>query len=110
MRVKYHKIPKVEKSVCTAEQMIAYNIAWRNQYLLSDYEKAENKKQLAVDTTKQMMSNYRNAYDYTGKYNEEAIEYALLHGIETYASTKCRVLFHYSEVSEMFPIPEGNVF
>lgn len=108
MRAKYHKIPKVEKSVCTAEQMIAYNLAFYNHYLFSDYGKAENKKQWTVDTTKQMMSNYRNAYDYTGKYNEEAIEYALLHGIETYAGTKCRVLFHYSEVSEIFPIPEGD--
>lgn len=27
--MKYHKIPNVEKSVCTAEQMIAYNIAFR---------------------------------------------------------------------------------
>ena len=109
MRVKYHKIPKVEKSVCTAEQMIAYNIAWRNQYLLSDYEKAEDKRQWAVDTTKHMMANYRNAYDYTDKYNEEAIEYALLHGIENYAGKKCPVFFQYSEVSEMFPILEGDV-
>ncbi len=27
--MKYHKIPNVEKSVCSAEQMIAYNIAFR---------------------------------------------------------------------------------
>ena len=26
--IKYHKIPKVEKSVCTAEQKIAYNYAF----------------------------------------------------------------------------------
>ena len=27
--MKYHKIRKIEKTVCAAEQMIAYNIAFR---------------------------------------------------------------------------------
>lgn len=29
MKLQYHKIRGVEKAICTAEQKIAYNIAWR---------------------------------------------------------------------------------
>ena len=29
MKLQYHKIRGVDKSVCTAEQKIAYNMAWR---------------------------------------------------------------------------------
>ena len=48
--MKYHKIPKVEKNICTAEQMIAYNIAFRIHINHGDeYEDAKKVTAICAD-------------------------------------------------------------
>lgn len=77
--MKYHKIKGVDKSVCTAEQKIAYNLAFANrEYVIRagyDTATAANK----------IVELYQNGYDYKpGKYDIDAIFSALLSGLNDY--------------------------
>lgn len=91
--MKTHKIRGVEKSVCTAEQMIAYNIAFANIYV--------NGLDAAA-----AMSLYRNSAGYSGRYNDEAIEAALFAGADAYRA-KPFIAYRYDQIGEAFPLPEG---
>ena len=83
MERKYHKIPNVALEVCTAEQKIAYNLAfaygdlYRKEYhrMPMQFQKAE----VITAAARKMSELYRMGYDYKpGKFNEDMIHSALL--------------------------------
>lgn len=105
-----HKIPKIDKAVCSAEQKIAYNIAFRVhinhgdsfQSLPTEAAKSEAKGKLI----RLYMENYQQSYDYKpGRYNEDAIFVALNQGLQEYLE-KPFIASNYESIGRAFPIPE----
>lgn len=89
--MKTHKIRGVEKSVCTAEQVIAYNLAFA--YCRVNKWSAET-----------AMRIYRSSAGYSGRYNDEAIEAALTAGAEAYRA-KPFIAYRYDQIGAAFPLP-----
>lgn len=107
--MKYHKIPKVDKSVCTAEQMIAYNIAFRLHISYADQFKKVNAvnpgaaRADCADLAMEGLKNYKAAYSYKpGKYDEDAIFSALLAGLYDYLSD-FHIFSSYEDIGRAFP-------
>ena len=107
--MKYHKIRGVEKETCTAEQMIAYNAAFRLHISFQDeFDKvnAEAPGNAQADCLKLVqiaMKQYRNQYDYKpGQYDEDAIESALRAGIYDYMC-KPFIGSNYTQIGKAFP-------
>lgn len=108
--MKYHKIPKVEKSVCTAEQKIAYNYAstyadryrdtWKNtadQYC--EFQKSE----FVHEAVEWCMKLMRDNAEIQRKYDIDAIFCALNAGMRNYFEAKYSILTSYEEIGKMFP-------
>lgn len=114
MKLQYHKIRGVDKSVCTAEQKIAYNMASRiygdirfakawQQYdsgkvpafLQNDWE---SKAIRTYFTTWQRDYNKASAH-----YNEDAIFSALRAGLHDFICHHAPIFTTYREVGQAFP-------
>lgn len=105
MAIKYHKIPKVDKAVCTAEQKIAYNFAFADcDCLLRLVEdgKIRNAAE-AVNTIFRLhdMETICSKYDIDGVFS------ALMAGIEqymkNYAARHDFLFTSYEEIGKAFP-------
>lgn len=112
MKLKYHKIPKVEKSVCTAEQMVAYNAAWRiceryNARRQWKNESAEVSGIARADYIMQLVHHCMKEISYDAKivekYDVNAIESALRNGMKNYLEESKAVFSSYEEIGEIFP-------
>lgn len=107
--MKYHKIPNVDKSICTAEQKVAYNIATRLDFLREDFKQLNTinpgeAKRSCTKLAEYGMWLYRQAYSYKpGKYNEDAIFSALLAGIYDYMTGHKFIATSYDEIGKAFP-------
>lgn len=115
MKMQYHKIRNVEKSICTAEQMIAYNIA--SDYIKSDFEYLfeKVKKQYpqleleaeeiitscGMDLIHKWISYYKKHYSNT-KYNIDAIQCCLNAGLREYLLHP-QIFTSYEAVGKAFP-------
>lgn len=114
MKLQYRKIRGVDKAICTAEQKIAYNMAWRiygdvrfakswQQYdsgkvpafLQNDWESKAIREYF---TTWQRDYNKASAY-----YNEDAIFSALRAGLHGYIANHGPILTTYEEIGQAFP-------
>ena len=107
--MKYHKIPNVEKSVCTAEQKIAYNIAFQLYISYADQFKKVNAVNSGAaradcdDLARKGLEWYKMAYSYKpGKYDEDAIFSALLAGLYDYLSDS-HIFTNYEDIGRAFP-------
>lgn len=110
MKLKYHKIKNIPLEVCTAEQKIAYNLAFSN---ISIIEKTYNKCMTGIQKSSVVseavnlcMNQWANSYDYESrqkKYNIDAIFSALMAGMERYINEKYHILNSYEEIGKMFP-------
>lgn len=107
MKLKYHKIKNIPLEVCTAEQKIAYNLAFSN---ISIIEKTYNKctteiqkSSVISEAVNLCMKQWTNSYDYESRYNIDAIFSALMAGMERYINEKYHILNSYEEIGEMFP-------
>ena len=109
MERKYHKIPKVALEVCTAEQKIAYNLAFSHGdlYRKEFYRMPMQfqKEEIITTAARRMIELYRLGYDYKpGKYNEDMIFSALVAGLESYFNfNKSGVVASYEDIGKIFP-------
>ena len=106
--MKLHKIPRVDMSMCCAEQKIAYNMAFRANISFGDKFKSlsteEEKAAMADKIADVEMKCYRDAYNYKpNKYNEDAILKALKAGLKAYLE-KPFIASNFAEVSAAFPL------
>lgn len=105
--MKYHKIKNVEKSVCTCEQKIAYNVAFSNYDLFQKQYKAQvvqiHKSDIAFEFVNFCMRQIMRNESIAKKYNIDAIQCALNAGAENYLSAKYHILSSYEEIGKMFP-------
>ena len=110
--MKYHKIYGVALEVCTAEQKIAYNIAFRRHIshqerfdALESMGASESAKSEAISRLCQLgLENFRMSYGYKpGRFDEDAIMAALHAGLRSYLESKHQILGSYEEIGKMFP-------
>ena len=117
MKLKYHKIRNVPKEVCTAEQMIAYNMAWRAHISFQDdYDRAKTISAICVDDVVQQAIAYHLMVwerDYcspdgshykksNAKLNIDAIKACLQAGMKGYFE-KHFIASDYDRVGKAFP-------
>lgn len=106
--MKYHKIKNIPLTVCTAEQKIAYNLAfsWR-EVVKRNYGEmpcAFQKSDVLHQFIHMMIKGYKSAYDYKpGRYDIDAIFCALNAGMEKYINSEYSILNSYEEIGKMFP-------
>ena len=106
--MKYHKIRNVEMNVCTAEQKIAYNLAfmWHDtiKRVYNANETAGNKRACITDAVHKIIELYQQGYDYKpNKYDIDAIFCALMYGLEDYIKNDFEILTSYEQIGKMFP-------
>lgn len=110
MKLKYHKIKNIPLEVCTAEQKIAYNLAFSvSDITKKAYEKCNTglqKSEVIAESVDLCMKSWTSAYDYESrqkKYNIDAIFSALMAGMERYINEKYHILNSYEKIGKMFP-------
>ena len=108
--MKYHKIPRVDKSVCTAEQKIAYNYAetYCYEYRKTWKESAHKyfgfqRKEFIAEAVAWCMKLMKNNKKIVEKYDLDAIQSALNAGMENYFNGAYGILGSYEEIGETFP-------
>lgn len=102
----YHKIRNVEKSVCTAEQKIAYNCAFLifedSRYnWLGNKDKARSV--LAYHETRAIAEHIERLAKSGCKYNLDAAQCALNAGLHDYIFGKYHILNNYEDIGKAFP-------
>jgi hypothetical protein len=112
--MKLHKIPGVDKDVCTCEQKIAYNLAFRIHInYWNEWENAkdsgEAERELCLDDLViRAMLGYDalNAVAGTGKrYDRHAVKAALSAGLEKYLD-RFFIADSYEQIGRAFPAAE----
>lgn len=101
----YHKIKGVEKTICTAEQKIAYNLAFSNYY---DFKKEYDLQVLQIyksDILNEFVQFCMKTWSCTdsGKFDNDAIFCALNAGAKMYFEAKYHILSSYEAIGKMFP-------
>lgn len=106
MKMKAGKIQRVDKSICTAEQKIAYNYAFswhsilRKLYCNSELT-AIQKSELLQDIVNSILASMKeNEID--KKYNVDLIIHCFRNGVEKYANG-FEVLSSYEQIGKAFP-------
>lgn len=106
--MKYHGIRGIKKEVCTAEQKIAYNLAFAwYDIALKQYSKLPmqfQKSALVEEYVRKMVSDFQRTYgDSPKEYDIDAIFCALMGGFENYIKAGCPICKSFEEVGKMFP-------
>lgn len=102
--MKMHKIPKIDKNICTCEQKIAYNYAfmWRNT--LEKIRKSDNMQTVKDEAYQKIIDNVINSIQENGidkRYNIDAIIHCFRNGIKRYMEG-FEILFSYEEIGKTF--------
>lgn len=108
MKLRYNSIQGIDKKTCTAEQKIAYNLAFRCYITYQDSYKALGsnfaKSRAIIDMVNDAIKKYCAAYDYVpNKYNLDGIKAALQAGLRSYMEKNGPIASSYKEIGEMFP-------
>ena len=101
MKLKTHKIPGIEKEVCTAEQKIAYNLAFAHYTSIQDAPTAA--EALATACHRRDISLKELQKNGT-RYNIDAIFCAYNAGIMDYTKSKYHIFTSYEEIGNAFPL------
>lgn len=104
----YHKIRGIDKNICTAEQKLAYNIAFRIS-IDARYNWAQDASAAARSaaehsaTADYLLIWTRDHADAARKYNTDAIFCALRAGLHDYLISGAPIATSYDQVGRMFP-------
>lgn len=105
MKIKVNKIRNVEKSVCFAEQKIAYNYAFMWRTALEKIRNSDVEPSATTDKYQQIINYVIEGIQEKGidkKYNIDAIIHCFKNGIENYLNGYS-VLSSYDEIGRAFP-------
>lgn len=104
--MKYTAIPGIKKTVCTAEQKIAANLAVRyRSYIKSAYDSAASgiqKSEIIRAAVRGLCNSFSRDYPNT-KYNLDAIFCALGAGLEDFIKGSTIFFSSFEEVGAAFP-------
>ena len=107
--MKTRKIRNVSKEVCTAEQKIAYNMAFRAHISYGDKFKAAtngvDKSQIAKEVRDIEIADFMRNHGEEG-FNIDAIFVALNQGLKDYLA-KPFIATDYEQIGKVFSIPYG---
>lgn len=110
MPIKYHKITKVEKAICTAEQKIAYNYAstyadrYRDTWKKSADKYCEfQKSDFVREAIEWCMKMLRTNAEIQRKYDIDGIFCALNAGMRNYFEAPYGIMTSYEEIGKTFP-------
>lgn len=92
----FHKIRGIEKTICTAEQKIAYN------YASADYDWAM-RSDMELWQYLDNVANRIKADEKMKKYDIDAIIHCLRNGFIDFCKSKYHILTSYEEIGNMFP-------
>lgn len=103
-----HKIRNIDKAVCTVEQKIAYNIAFRVH--IGYQEKFDKLREInpgeaniaCHDLTRLYIEEFKNLYP-NNKANLDAVFHCLMNGLYNYMC-KPFIAADYKTIGEAFPI------
>lgn len=103
--MKLHKIPGIDKNICTCEQKVAYNYAfmWRDsleKIYKSDASEAV-KSEAYQDIINYVISSLKE-HETDKKYNIDAIINCFRNGIKNYMEG-FSVLWNYEDIGKIFP-------
>lgn len=103
MTFKTHKIRNIDKSICCAEQKIAYNYAFSYRSIL---EKAKQNKKLqeTINQTINWMTKDFEREEINKRYNTKIILICYKTGIEKYLNG-FSILTNYKEIGNIFSFP-----
>lgn len=116
--LKTRKIRNVPKNVCTAEEKLAYNIAFRIEIGYGDLIrklKAQKKARIIISNfIWNLIRKYLNWYKEdcpNSKYNIDAVQVSLMRNLENYID-EYFIASDYETIGERFRIPrdEYNVY
>ena len=100
----YHKLRSVEKSVCTSEQKIAYNCAFRIWINYGDRITALPTAAAQDDAEKRVIKLYINELIRQGsRYNLDAVFCALNAGLHDYLFSDYHIMSSYADIGRAFP-------
>ena len=105
-KIKVHKIRGVDKNICSAEQKIAYNIAFaRRDTLIRRWKECHTefqRSEVFFDLINTELRLFRETYG--EKYNLDAVFIALNQGFKNYCE-KFFIARDYETIGKAFPIP-----
>ena len=106
MKMEYHKIRGIPLDVCTAEQKIAYNLAFEIS-INGERKYKEARKISAICADELLRDLIKGKFDswmrhYGGKYNDDAIHSCLLAGLAEYL-IKPFIATDYQSIGKAFP-------
>lgn len=104
--MKYHKIRNIPLTVCTAEQKIAYNLAFSNGHIFKkEFDRmpcAFQKNGVVTAAVKFCMKIWDNNEN-ASKYDIDSIFCALNAGMEDYIKNNCPIYASYEDIGMAFP-------
>ena len=105
--MKYHKIRNIPLTVCTAEQKIAYNLAFSNSHIFKkEFDRmpcAFQKSEVAAAAVRFCMKQWGYS-ESVNKYDIDAIFSALNAGMEDYIKNNCPIFASYENIGKAFPV------
>lgn len=102
--MKTHKIKNIDRSICTAEQKIAYNFAF-SDYTHIERVQREYSQAVASETAYRLRDIHIEELKRQGtRYNLDAIFCAYNAGIWDYIKLKYHILTTYEEIGKIFPV------
>lgn len=101
----YHKIYHINKTVCTAEQKIAYNYGFSYYDIFEKIKKNNNIQSVETETNKliDLIAKNMEQDNKINKYNIDAIVYCLRYSI-TNNIYHGQVFTNYSDIGKSFPL------
>lgn len=107
----YHKIPKVDKSICTKEQKIAYGLAWSLNVqcnIISGYAKWKEKGNHPDEYVNAVIKKADYFLHTCTEYTQyPVVEKIFKNGIKNYLENQWGILFGYDTIGKIFPIVEN---
>ena len=104
--MKYHGIGGVKKTICTAEQKIAYNLAWSyKDILLPNFKKCTwgfQKNGFVREAVRYLTEQFEKNYPLS-KFDIDAIYCCLGAGLEEYYNNGGKILWSYEDIGAAFP-------
>ena len=103
MKMNYHKIPGIEKNVCTAEQKIAYNIAFKiNINHGSEFLKIPSQFEKSNAVYKLIKIYIKEFKNQNLKYNVDAVQCCLNAGLQNYLENSF-IATSFKQIGDAFP-------
>lgn len=109
MKLKCKKIKNVEKSICTAEQKIAYNYAFQwysyGKSVFTDKNITEVNKSASLQYVIDCVIDSIKRNEIDKKYNIDAIIISFRQGFRKYCTENFFIANNYEKIGECFCIP-----